>query len=237
MGRLFEERRRAEERAQAARVEIDFSKLQGIRAAAATTRDALLIDEERASEEPHAVSSECGIAANGGGQVRFGQDCENVIPPGREMVATEGDGAPCREASPVFVPGGPLPIVPPAPAPSMACGAAILQEGNEPAGAGSATERALFASGPAEAESPLLASNPAGLAAEEASYLRCLATGAPAAQRAAVLAQAGTMETLMVDAVNEKLYDLLGDIAVEETDEGFALIEDYEDDVRGMLGL
>ena len=119
----------------------------------------------------------------------------------------------------------------------MACGAAILQEGNEPAGAGSATERALFASGPAEAESPLLAFNPAGLTAEEASYLRCLATGAPAAQRAAVLAQAGTMETLMVDAVNEKLYDLLGDIAVEETDEGFALIEDYEDDVRGMLGL
>ena len=52
-----------------------------------------------------------------------------------------------------------------------------------------------------------------------------------------MLAQAGTMETLMVDAVNEKLYDLLGDIAVEETDEGFALIEDYEDDVRGMLGL
>lgn len=131
----------------------------------------------------------------------------------------------------------------------MACGAAILQEGNEPAGAGSATERAPLASGPAEAEgsslapnpagaeSLSLASNPAGLTAEEASYLRCLATGTPAAQRAAVLAQAGTMETLMVDAVNEKLYDLLGDIAVEETDEGFALIEDYEDDVRGMLGL
>lgn len=237
VGRLLEERRRAEERAQAVRVEIDFSKLQGIRAAAATTRDALLIDEERASEGPHAVSSEGGIAAFGGGQARVGQDCENVIPPGCEMAATEGGGAPCREASPAFASDGPLPIVPPAPAPSMACGAAILQEGNEPAGAGSATERALFASGPAEAESPLLASNPAGLTAEEASYLRCLATGAPAAQRAAVLAQAGTMETLMVDAVNEKLYDLLGDIAVEETDEGFALIEDYEDDVRGMLGL
>lgn len=249
VGRLLEERRRAEERAQAVRVEIDFSKLQGIRAAAATTRDALLIDEERASEEPHAVSSECGIAANGGGQVRVGQDCENVIPPGCEMAATEGGGAPCREASPAFASDGPLPIVPPAPAPSMACGAAILQEGNEPAGAGSVTERALLASGPTEvenpslapspvgAESPSLAPNPAGLTAEEASYLRCLATGAPAAQRAAVLAQAGAMETLMVDVVNEKLYDLLGDIAVEETDEGFALIEDYEDDVRGMLGL
>ncbi len=119
----------------------------------------------------------------------------------------------------------------------MACGAAILQEGTEPAGAGSVTERALLASGPTEVESPSLAPNPAGLTAEEASYLRCLATGAPAAQRAAVLAQAGAMETLIVDAVNEKLYDLLGDIAVEETGEGFALIEDYEDDVRGMLGL
>lgn len=237
VGRLLEERRRAEERAQAARVEIDFSKLQGIRAAAATTRDALLIDEERASEEPHAVSSECGIAANGGGQVRVGQDCENAILPGREMAATEEDGAPCREVSSAFAFGGLLPIAPPAPTPSMACGTAILQEGNEPAGAESTTERAPLASGPAEAEGPSLAPNPAELTAEEASYLRCLATGAPAAQRTAVLAQAGAMETLMVDAVNEKLYDLLGDIAVEETDEGFALIEDYEDDVRGMLGL
>ena len=249
VGRLFEERRRAEERAQAARVEIDFSKLQGIRAAAATTRDALLIDEERASEGSHAVSTERGIAANGGGQVRAGQDCESVILPGREMAAMERDGAPCRKASPAFAFDGPLPIAPPAPTPSMACGAAILQEGNKLAGAGSATEQASLAPNPAGAESlslapnpvgaesPSLAPSPAGLTAEEASYLRCLATGAPAARRAAVLAQTGTMETLMVDAVNEKLYDLLGDIAVEETDEGFALIDDYEDDVRGMLGL
>ena len=41
----------------------------------------------------------------------------------------------------------------------------------------------------------------------------------------------------MVDAVNEKLYDMLGDIAVEDAGEGPTLIEDYAEDVKGIAGL
>ena len=81
------------------------------------------------------------------------------------------------------------------------------------------------------------APNAAGLTEDEIVYLRCLVEGAPATKRAAVLQRAGVMESLMVDAVNEKLYDMLGDIAVEDADEGPTIIEDYAEDVKGIAGL
>ncbi len=41
----------------------------------------------------------------------------------------------------------------------------------------------------------------------------------------------------MVDALNEKLYDELGDIAVEDGEDGPQVIEDYVEDVKGYAGL
>lgn len=46
---------------------------------------------------------------------------------------------------------------------------------------------------------------------------------------------AATSLDMLVDAVNEKLFDLLGDTAVEFGEDGPRIIEDYQQDVRGAL--
>ena len=47
---------------------------------------------------------------------------------------------------------------------------------------------------------------------------------------------AGMSENLLVDAINEKLFDLLGDTAVEFDADGHpALVEDYVEDISGAL--
>ena len=40
---------------------------------------------------------------------------------------------------------------------------------------------------------------------------------------------------MMVDSINEKLFDLLGDTAIEFVDGGPQIIEDYLQDLRGAL--
>ena len=40
---------------------------------------------------------------------------------------------------------------------------------------------------------------------------------------------------MLVDAINEALFDLLGDTAIEFGSTEPQVIEDYEDDVRGVL--
>ena len=40
---------------------------------------------------------------------------------------------------------------------------------------------------------------------------------------------------MLVDAINEALFDLIGDTAIEFGSTGPQVIEDYEDDVRGVL--
>ena len=42
-------------------------------------------------------------------------------------------------------------------------------------------------------------------------------------------------EDLLVDGINEKLFDLLGDTAIEYGAEGPCLIDDYRDDVRELM--
>ena len=46
----------------------------------------------------------------------------------------------------------------------------------------------------------------------------------------------GTTPDLMVDAVNEALFDELGDSAFEFGDDGPQPVEDYLDDLRDLLG-
>ncbi len=50
-----------------------------------------------------------------------------------------------------------------------------------------------------------------------------------------VLAASGLTDDLMADAVNEKLFDYLGDTAVEWCDGGYAVVEDYREDVEGLI--
>ena len=145
-------------------VAIDLSKLAGIRAAAATTRESLLVDEER--EEGDEVGPED---------------------------AREGNEAGAATDSPAGLPAPPSdPVTPPTTGPTE--------------------EGAL------------------GLTADERAFVAALLAGEGA--------PAGARADLVVDSVNEKAYDLVGDTVIEFGADGApALVEDYADDLREALGL
>ena len=142
------------------RVEIDLSRLDKIRSAAAVTREALLVDEERDAGVPEAPPAAGAGAAE---------------PPG------EG---PARE---------------------------------DPAAAGADEAGAAGERGAA-----------LGLSREQLALLADLLAGRPPA----------TGSDLLVDEINERLFDLLGDTAVEFDEAGRpALVPDYVYDVSQATGL
>lgn len=79
---------------------------------------------------------------------------------------------------------------------------------------------------PAPSDSPLTGT--------QLVYLRSLHDGDEAARQAAVQT-AGTSEDLLVDAINEALFDLVGDTVIGYGTSGPELIEDYRSDVEGLL--
>lgn len=142
-------------------VDIDFSKLAQIRAAASVTQEALLVDEER-EDAPQAEKPETSAVSE---------------PP------TSAE---------------PEPITPPA------------ASGDDQQG---------------------VRNDAFGLTEDERALVEALLAGgqAPVAK---------TSADLLVDAINEKLFDLVGDTVVEfDADGAPELIEDYADDVREALGL
>ncbi len=86
---------------------------------------------------------------------------------------------------------------------------------------------------PDAVESAALAS--LGLDEIESAYLASLLAGEPPAARSLMLTETGTYESILVDSINERLIDEIGDVVVEESDDGFALVEDYIDDLKGLL--
>ena len=56
-----------------------------------------------------------------------------------------------------------------------------------------------------------------------------------AAQATSAVAQSGQSEDMLVDSINEALFDLVGDTVIEFGAAGPHIIEDYEADVRGCL--
>ena len=56
-----------------------------------------------------------------------------------------------------------------------------------------------------------------------------------AAQATSAVAQSGQSEDMLVDSINEALFDLVGDTIIEFGAAGPHIIEDYEADVRGYL--
>lgn len=138
-------------REQAPRVEIDLSKLQGIRQSAAVIRDRLIVDEE--VEEP--------------------------------IVPAE-------------------PALPPRP-----------EQEPEP---------------PAEQELP---ADVAGLTAVEYGFLCALLGGT---DYRPLLREAGAMASVTVDAINEKLFDRFGDTVLLFDGEAPELIEDYIEELKGIIG-
>ena len=99
-------------------------------------------------------------------------------------------------------------------------GPGLRSDGPEPASAPTAPDDI-----PAPADRPL--------DDRQAAFLQALLDGDRAA---AATACAGTSEDILADEVNEALFDLVGDTVIEFGPDGPHIIEDYRDDVRGVLG-
>ena len=176
---------------QPVKIEIDLSQLGHIRSAAAQTREALLIDEEREDDvlaEVDTVDSEQPKAEPAAGAfvepvtAAAGQDEAD-----EPTISTEQFGVVA-------------PLLAPTPPPAVAA--------------------------PTDAASELA---PAATA-----YLRALLEQ-NAAQATSAVERSGQSEDMLVDSINEALFDLVGDTVIEFGAAGPQIIEDYEADVRGYL--
>lgn len=176
---------------QPVKIDIDLSQLGHIRSAAAQTREALLIDEEREDdvpmeaeatliEQPNTESAP-GMTA-GPGEIAARQD-----EPDEPTVSTEEFGV----VAPLLV-SVPAPVTP-----------ASAEAANKLAPAADAFLRALLERNTAQAT--------------------------------LAVAQSGQSEDMLVDSINEALFDLVGDTVIEFGAAGPQIIEDYEADVRGYL--
>lgn len=176
---------------QPVKIDIDLSQLGHIRSAAAQTREALLIDEER--EDGALADAEVAVAER-------------------------------REAEPV--------------ADTIAEPVVTTIQQDEASGPTISTEQFGVVA-------PLLASTPAFAAAAPADATNELAPAADAYLRAllehnavqaeSAVVQSGQSEDMLVDTINEALFDLVGDTVIEFGSAGPQIIEDYEADVRGYL--
>lgn len=177
------------------RVDIDLTKLSGIRAAAAETREALLIDEEREDVPAGAAADEAAMP----GPMAAGR-----LAPHDEATQNCEESRPLRPADRDLA----APEAPPA--------------ASKPAT--EATSPTQHASTPSDAP----------LTDVQARYLAALST-CDRAGTSAALAAAGTSEDLLVDAINEALFDLVGDTVIEFGASGPELVEDYLPDIEELL--
>ncbi len=171
---------------QPVKIDIDLSQLGRIRSAAAQTREALLIDEER--EDGTLADTEVAVAER--------REAEPVADTIAEPVVTTMQQ---DEAGEPTIPTEQFGVVAPLLAPAPA-----------PADTASALDSAADA------------------------YLRALLEQ-NATQTASAVAQSGKSEDMLVDSINEALFDLVGDTVIEFGSAGPQIIEDYEADVRGYL--
>lgn len=176
---------------QPVKIDIDLTQLGHIRSAAAQTREALLIDEEREDgapveveatliEQPNTESAP-GMTAEPG-EMTIQQD-----EPDEPTVSTEEFGV----VAPLLV-SAPAPVTP-----------APIEAANKLAPAADAFLRALLEQNAAQATSAVV--------------------------------QSGQSEDMLVDTINEVLFDLVGDTVIEFSAAGPQIIGDYEADVRGYL--
>ena len=171
---------------QPVKIDIDLSQLGHIRSAAAQTREALLIDEER--EDGTLADAEVTVAER-------------------------------REAKPV--------------AGTIAEPVATTMQQDEASEPTISTEQ-FGVVAPLLAPAPTSADTASALDPAADAYLRALLEQ-NAAQTASAVAQSGKSEDMLVDTINEALFDLVGDTVIEFGAAGPQIIEDYEADVRGYL--
>lgn len=176
---------------QPVKIDIDLSQLGHIRSAAAQTREALLIDEER----ENGASAEAEAADSGQ------PEAEPVADATVEAVAA---AAGQDESDEPTISTEQFGVVAPLLAPTPAFAAAAPADAtNELAPAADAYLRALLEHNAVQAESAVV--------------------------------QSEQSEDMLVDTINEALFDLVGDTVIEFSAAGPQIIEDYEADVRGYL--
>ena len=206
-------------------IDIDLSRLGAIRDAAAETREALLIDEEREEgaetapsgrgPSPDRTSAHAGSASE---EAAHSAPAPTVEPTGPAAEAPAR--SPLESMSPSAIGPGMSLTDPAAPATEPKAVAAA------PAAGGGIASPAPVPS-PAEPEAPRLTP-------PQRAYVEALLAGdAPAAADA--IDRSHMSEDMLVDAVNEALFDLVGDTVIEFGAQGPQIIEDYEEDVRGFL--
>lgn len=176
---------------QPVKIDIDLSQLGHIRSAAAQTREALLIDEERedgASAEAEAADS---------GQPEAEPVTDAIVEPVVEPIRQDLTDEPTISTEQF---GVVAPLLAPTPA--------------------------FAAAAPADATNEL--------APAADAFLRALLEQ-NAAQATSAVAHSGQSEDMLVDSINEALFDLVGDTVIEFSAAGPQIIEDYKADVRGYL--
>ncbi len=173
------------------KIDIDLSQLGHIRSAAAQTREALLIDEER---EDGALAE---AKETNSGRPEAEPAASMIVEP--VAVPTQQD-KPDEPTVSTEQFGVVAPLLASAPTPATAM----------PADTASALDPAAGA------------------------FLRALLEQ-NVAQAASAVAQSGKSEDMLVDSINEVLFDLVGDTVIEFSAAGPQIIEDYEADVRGYL--
>ena len=171
---------------QPVKIDIDLSQLGHIRSAAAQTREALLIDEER--EDGALADAEVAVAER-------------------------------REAEPV--------------ADTIAEPVVTTIQQDEASGPTISTEQ-FGVVAPLLAPAPTPADAASALDPAADAYLRALLEH-NAVQAESAVVQSGQSEDMLVDTINEALFDLVGDTVIEFGSAGPQIIEDYEADVRGYL--
>ena len=176
---------------QPVKIDIDLSQLEHIRSAAAQTREALLIDEEREDGAP--VEAEAADS----GQPEAEPVADAIV---EAVAAAAGQD----ESDEPTISTEQFGVVAPLLAPTPAFAAAAPADAtNELAPAADAYLRALLEHNAVQAESAVV--------------------------------QSEQSEDMLVDTINEALFDLVGDTLIEFSAAGPQIIEDYEADVRGYL--
>lgn len=176
---------------QPVKIDIDLSQLGHIRNAAAQTREALLIDEEREDD----ALTEAAEADSGQPEA---EPAANMIAEPAAASTQQNEADEPTISTEQF--GVVAPLLAPEPTPAT----------------------------------PMSAGTASALAHATEDYLRALLEQ-NAAQAASAVERSGQSEDMLVDNINEALFDLVGDTVIEFGAAGPQIIEDYEADVRGYL--
>ncbi len=192
------------------KVEIDFSKLKGIREDAAVTREKLIVDEaENVAEETLGglfTAKTSGRANTAGGNANTAGDNANTA---GDNVNASGNNANTAEK------------------PIVNGGETIDNKANP--------EKMQNADDAAQKEKLDDIGKVKILTEIEEEYLRAVMEGLSAVKIKEIVQKSRKMESVLVDSINEKMYDVIGDSVLEEGAEGYSFVEDYREEVEELF--